>query len=75
MDNSRFPDYEKTARERLENFTQKNKIIWIDFLPLFQPIKQPDSLYRDTIHLSSQGNQWVSNVISQTITENHQNHY
>lgn len=75
VDNSRFPDYEKTARERLEHFTQKNKIIWIDFLPLFQSIKKPDSLYRDTIHLSSQGNQWVSNVISQTITENHQNHY
>jgi hypothetical protein len=75
VDNSRFPDYEKTARERLEHFTQTNKIIWIDFLPLFQQTKQSGFLYRDTIHLSPKGNQWVSNVISQTITQKYQNHY
>ncbi|MEC4894049.1 MAG: SGNH/GDSL hydrolase family protein [Oscillatoria sp. PMC 1051.18] len=60
-------DYELQARQRLENFTQTQKIIYIDFLPLFKELERPESLYRDQIHLSPQGNKLVSETLSQTL--------
>ncbi|MEC4985032.1 MAG: SGNH/GDSL hydrolase family protein [Oscillatoria sp. PMC 1076.18] len=60
-------DYELQARQRVENFTQTKTIIYIDFLPLFKQLEQPESLYRDHIHLSPQGNKLVSETLTQAL--------
>ncbi|NJO39933.1 MAG: SGNH/GDSL hydrolase family protein [Cyanobacteria bacterium CRU_2_1] len=52
-------DYETKARHRLSQFTQDRQIPFIDFLPIFNPIANPSTLYRDHIHLSSKGNRQV----------------
>jgi GDSL-like Lipase/Acylhydrolase family len=57
-------DYEITARKRLVDFTQTHQISYIDFLPIFNNMPQPETLYRDHIHLSPQGNQIVSQAVS-----------
>jgi GDSL-like Lipase/Acylhydrolase family len=62
-------DYEIKARARLTEFTQSQKIPYIDFLPGFNSSQQPQTLYRDHIHLSCQGNQLVSQTISQKILD------
>ena len=63
-------NYELEARERLTEFTQNQQITYIDFLPIFSATQQPQSLYRDHIHLSPQGNQIVSQVISNWLVTN-----
>ncbi len=60
-------DYELKARTRLAEFTQSQQIPLIDFLPVFNTKDQPQTLYRDHIHLSPQGNQIVSEAISKAI--------
>ena len=57
-------DYERKARERLQNFTTTEQISYIDFLPLFNEFEDSETLYRDHIHLSPQGNQLVSATLS-----------
>lgn len=58
-------DYELKARDRLTEFTKNQQITYIDFLPIFNHTPEPETLYRDHIHLSPQGNQKVSEVICQ----------
>lgn len=60
-------DYERKARQRLKDFTKTQQIFYIDFLPLFNSAPQPETLYRDHIHLSPQGNQLVSETLSQSL--------
>ncbi|MGB3403175.1 MAG: SGNH/GDSL hydrolase family protein [Microcoleaceae cyanobacterium] len=60
-------DYEVKARQRLMALTQENNITFIDFLPLFNQTPNPESLYRDHIHLSVSGNNIVSQTISQKL--------
>ncbi|MGB5594510.1 MAG: SGNH/GDSL hydrolase family protein [Crocosphaera sp.] len=60
-------DYEKRARKRLQDWVNTHDVSFIDFLPIFQKQEQPDSLYRDHIHLSPSGNQLVSQKISELI--------
>ncbi len=62
-------DYEIKARQRLTELTQSQKIFYIDFLPLFNSINEPKSFYRDHIHLSVQGNQFVTEKLTQTLQE------
>ncbi len=50
-------DYEKTARDRLQAFTETQGIRFLDVLPRFAADSQPETLYRDHIHLSPIGNQ------------------
>jgi GDSL-like Lipase/Acylhydrolase family len=57
-------DYELAARQRLLEFTRDRNLPYLDFLPIFQAIESPERLYRDTIHLSRQGNQGVSERIA-----------
>ncbi|NEO89065.1 MAG: SGNH/GDSL hydrolase family protein [Moorea sp. SIO3G5] len=57
-------DYELKARKRLSDFTQEHNITYLDFLPVFNKTEKPEILYRDHIHLSPQGNQKVSEVMS-----------
>ncbi|MDY6784876.1 MAG: SGNH/GDSL hydrolase family protein [Cyanobacteriota bacterium] len=52
-------DYELKARQRLKEFTSARSIPYIDFLPLFEGQTAPKTLYRDHIHLSPTGNQFV----------------
>ena len=60
-------DYELKARLRLQEFTTTHAIAHLDFLPLFEEFEQPESLYRDHIHLSTRGNQLVSKTLSQSL--------
>ena len=60
-------DYEKKARNRLQEFTIKEKITYIDFLPIFGDFPQPEFLYRDHIHLSPQGNHLVSETLAKSL--------
>lgn len=62
-------DYEHKARRRLTEFTQSRQITYIDFLPLFNKAQQPETLYKDHIHLSSQGNQLVNEAICQSLQQ------
>jgi hypothetical protein len=59
--------YEIKARNRLQEFTQIEQITYLDFLPNFKQVEQPESLYRDHIHLSAKGNELVSDRLSQII--------
>lgn len=60
-------DYEIKARQRLQDFTQAQQITYIDFLPIFNAINNPKSLYQDHIHLNLQGNQLVSQQIERSL--------
>ncbi|MGD1806439.1 SGNH/GDSL hydrolase family protein [Dapis sp. BLCC M126] len=60
-------DYEIKTRQRLDNFTLTENIIYLDLLPIFKSMSEPANLYRDHIHLSPEGNQVVSETISKSI--------
>ncbi|NET32414.1 MAG: SGNH/GDSL hydrolase family protein [Cyanothece sp. SIO1E1] len=60
-------DYEKKARTRLQDFMQSQQIPYLDFLPKFNAVEHPNALYRDHIHLSPAGNQFVSHQLVQTL--------
>ncbi|MCL2931216.1 MAG: SGNH/GDSL hydrolase family protein [Trichodesmium sp. MAG_R03] len=60
-------DYEMKTRKLLEEFNQTENILYLNLLPIFKSVLEPDSLYRDHIHLSPEGNQVVSETISQLI--------
>ncbi|MFB2896620.1 SGNH/GDSL hydrolase family protein [Aerosakkonemataceae cyanobacterium BLCC-F50] len=60
-------DYEIKERQRLTEFTASKQILYLDFLPFFNSAKSKESLYRDHIHLSYQGNLQVSQAITQSI--------
>ena len=62
-------EYEVKARSRLQDFVNSEGIFYLDFLPLFQQWKGKESLYRDHIHLSPQGNQLVSENLSQAVAK------
>ncbi|MGB0562409.1 MAG: GDSL-type esterase/lipase family protein [Spirulinaceae cyanobacterium] len=58
-------DYEQVARQRLQDLTAELVIPYLDLLPAFNDMGA--TLYRDHIHLSPEGNQWVSRVLAQWI--------
>ncbi len=60
-------DYEIKARSRLEEFAQQQQLTYVDFLPVFNNTENPQALYRDHIHLSSQGNEAVSQEIGRAL--------
>jgi GDSL-like Lipase/Acylhydrolase family len=62
-------DWEVKARARLAEFVKSEKITYIDFLPIFNSVAELPNLYRDSIHLNPQGNQLVSQTISQSILD------
>lgn len=62
-------DYEIKARQRLVEFTQAQQITYIDFLPAFNTISEPETFYRDHIHLSSSGNQFVTQQLTQILQQ------
>jgi lysophospholipase L1-like esterase len=62
-------DYEKKARNRLQDFATTENFVYLDFLPIFQDFPQPEFLYRDHIHLSPQGNALVTEKLSKFVQE------
>lgn len=52
-------DYELKARQRLQEFTESEGILYIDFLPIFNQLPDYDAIYHDHIHLNLVGNQQV----------------
>ena len=62
-------DYEIKARNRLTEFTKTEQILYLDFLPIFKSFQHPTTLYRDNIHLSIQGNQLVSQIITNSLLQ------
>jgi hypothetical protein len=62
-------DWEVKARARLAELVKTEKITYIDFLPIFNSVAELPNLYRDSIHLNPQGNQLVSQTISQSILD------
>jgi hypothetical protein len=66
-DGTQMRDYEKKARQRLQDWAKQQNILLIDFLPFFQ--EHTRDLYRDHIHLSPQGNQQVSQSLSDAVLQ------
>jgi lysophospholipase L1-like esterase len=62
-------DYEIDARQRLLAFTQAQTIDYIDVLPNFTAVTDPQSLYHDHIHLSPRGNQQISDRIKEWLRQ------
>nr|WP_230967047.1 SGNH/GDSL hydrolase family protein [Nostoc commune] len=62
-------DYEIIARQRLNDYTKAQQINYIDFLPIFNSITNPQALYQDHIHLNLQGNKVVSEVMERSLLE------
>lgn len=62
-------DYEIKARQRLTELTQTQQIPYIDFLSIFNSTSEPESLYRDHIHLSVRGNQLVAQKLTQSLQQ------
>lgn len=60
-------DYEIKTRQRLTEFTEKQQITYLDFLPIFQSQSNPNTLYRDHIHLSPEGNLEVSKNLTNSL--------
>jgi hypothetical protein len=56
-------DYERQARQQLQDFAASAGILYIDFLPIFNAQPDPKSFYHDHIHLNQQGNRQVVQVI------------
>lgn len=61
--------YELKARDRLTQLIQNQQIRYLDFLPIFNDCETPQRLYRDPIHLSTQGNQLVSEAIARSLQQ------
>lgn len=61
-------EYEVKAGARLQDFVTKEGIVYLDFLRIFQQWEAAESLYRDHIHLSPQGNQLVVEKLSESLT-------
>ncbi|MEH2434607.1 MAG: SGNH/GDSL hydrolase family protein [Nostoc sp.] len=62
-------DYEIVARQRLNDFAKVQQINYIDFLPIFNSITNPQALYHDHIHLNLQGNKVVSEIMERSLLE------
>ncbi|NJR39323.1 MAG: SGNH/GDSL hydrolase family protein [Leptolyngbyaceae cyanobacterium CSU_1_4] len=71
VNNSGSRDYEIEARRRLEEFTKKEKILFIDFLPQFnQQFNQhgnAKTIYHDHIHFNLRGNHEIAQTIGRSL--------
>ncbi len=61
-------EYELVARQRLKDWAADADVLYLDLLETYQAhLPHPDELYRDHIHLSSQGNELVGEAIAEAI--------
>ncbi|HHP7243384.1 MAG TPA: SGNH/GDSL hydrolase family protein [Elainellaceae cyanobacterium] len=63
-------DYEIKARQRLAELTHEYQIPYIDLLPLLNAHSNSESLYWDHIHLNSDGNEWLSEILVTQLSSN-----
>jgi hypothetical protein len=63
-------DYEIAARQRLQEQMNALHITYIDALSIVKAVENPKELYRDHIHLSTQGNHLLSKQIEQWYRSN-----
>ena len=56
-------DYERVARDRLDELAKKEGINYIDLLEPFKAKGNAKQLYHDNIHLNAMGNEEVSQII------------
>ncbi|MDB9528240.1 SGNH/GDSL hydrolase family protein [Oscillatoria sp. CS-180] len=61
-------DYELRARRRVTALMKSERIVYLDLLAAFQTTSDPESLYRDHIHLSPKGYAMVKQMLSDAIT-------
>ncbi len=59
-------DYELVARQRLTDWANQKNVPYLDLLETYQTQPEPESLYRDHIHLSPAGNELVAEAIAQS---------
>lgn len=62
-------NYEKAARKQLRELVQQHRIAFVDFLPIFNKAADPQTFYRDTIHLSPQGNHQITRSIARMVEQ------
>ena len=67
-------DYELIARDRLQSWAKDNQVTYLDLLANFQQHPKPGTLYRDHIHLSPMGNEYVSQQIADAIGQSASTH-
>lgn len=61
-------DYELVARQRLQDWANENKVLYLDLFSTFVAEESTENtLYRDHIHLSPLGNRRVSQLIAKAI--------
>ena len=60
-------DYELTARQRVSDWVNDHDIPYVNFLGDFQAVDDPETLYRDHIHLSPTGNQQVKDQLLEAV--------
>jgi hypothetical protein len=65
-------DYELRARHRLNDFLDELAVTRIDFLSQFTQVGDPDTLYRDSIHLSPTANTLVTQQLAQALQRHFQ---
>jgi len=60
-------DYERVARQRLRALLQRGGVPFLDLLPRWNALANPEILYRDGIHPSPAGNAQLSQAIAEFI--------
>ncbi|MFQ3618699.1 MAG: SGNH/GDSL hydrolase family protein [Cyanobacteriota bacterium] len=60
-------DYERVARQRLRELLQRGGVPFLDLLPRWNALRNPEALYRDGIHPSPAGNAQISQAIAEFI--------
>jgi hypothetical protein len=67
-------DYERVARQRLADLLQRGGVPFLDLLPRWNALANPEALYRDSIHPSPAGNAQISQAIAEFILHHAQRH-
>ncbi len=64
--------YEWEARRRLEAYLEDYSATYIDVLPIFNGLKSPENLYRDSIHLNASGNHILTELLYLRLSGKHE---
>ncbi|MEO1591902.1 MAG: SGNH/GDSL hydrolase family protein [Cyanobacteria bacterium J06632_22] len=62
-------DYEIKARQRVDEWVADRGIAYVNFLGDFQAVDDPETLYRDHIHLSPTGNVTVKDALFSVVRD------
>lgn len=67
MDAEKFREQDQRGKNRLKRWAKEQNIEVIDCLEQFRSFDDPETLYRDHIHLSPQGDQLLADILAQAI--------